>query len=67
MGLKVIDNLSNICCGYCFLEEPPFQDNEDLFFLSIVEQRRLGTVMADGTWVHDHITVREFLDTVDRL
>lgn len=66
-GLKVVDDLSNTHRGYSFLEEQPFWSQRHAFFLSLVERRRLGTVMADGSWAWDHVAVREFLDSADRL
>ncbi|KAI9456768.1 hypothetical protein HD554DRAFT_2177923 [Boletus coccyginus] len=66
-GLKVIDDLSNLGRGYSFLEELPFRVEKHSFFLSLVQRQRLGTVMADGMWSWDHVAVREFLDSADRL
>ena len=67
IGLKVVDDLGNMRRGYSFLDEPPFRNERHTFFLALVERRRLGTVMADGTWAWDHVAVREFLDSADRL
>lgn len=67
IALKVIDNLSNMRRGYSFLDEPPFRSERYTFFLSLVERRKLGTFMADGTWAWDHVAVKEFLDSADRL
>ncbi|KAH0825830.1 hypothetical protein J3R83DRAFT_7803, partial [Lanmaoa asiatica] len=67
IGLKVIDDLSNMHRGYSFLEEQPFRSERHTFFLFLVERQRLGTVMADGTWAWDHVAVREFLESADRL
>lgn len=66
-GLKVVDDLSNMRRGYSFLDEPPFRNEKHDFFLSLVERRRLGAVMVDGTWTWDHVAMRELLDTADRV
>ncbi|KAG6369386.1 hypothetical protein JVT61DRAFT_14918 [Boletus reticuloceps] len=61
--LQVIDDLSNICQGYSFPEEPPFQNKRFTFFLSLVERGGLGTCMVDGTWAWDHVAIKDFVNS----
>lgn len=66
-SFNIVDDLSNTTWGYCFLEEEPFQLRKDLFFLSLVEQQKLGTLTGSGRWAWNMVAVREFLERADRL
>lgn len=63
----ILDDLSNADRGYCFLEESPFREKKNAFFLSLVERKKLGCIMSDSSWTWDLVAIKSFLSTADAL
>ncbi|KAF8124458.1 hypothetical protein EV363DRAFT_1454502 [Boletus edulis] len=61
----ILESLSNMRRGCCFLEEDPFRKRKNDFFLSAVQRRRLGTLSTEGAWIWSELAVRKFLDRAD--
>ena len=66
-GGPIVDDLSNVQRGYCFLDESPFKGARHSFFLSAVEQHKLGAFTAAGEWAWDRNAIRRFLDRADKI
>jgi hypothetical protein len=63
----VVDDLSNVRRGYCFLEESPFKGTKHSFFLSAVEKHKLGAFTVAREWTWDRNAIRRFLDRADKI
>ena len=57
-GRPIVDDLSNVQRGYCFLDESPFKGARHSFFLSAVEQHKLGVFTVAGKWTWDQNAIQ---------
>ena len=65
--LHIVDNLGKMGRGYSFLEEAPFVTCKYAFFLSSVQNWKLGSFSGNGHWNWDKIVIKEFLHHSDRM
>ena len=65
--LHIVDDLGKTDRGYSFLEEAPFGNRKHAFFLSSVQNWKLGSLSGNGHWNWDEIAIKEFLHRSDRM
>lgn len=66
-GSHIVDDLGKTDRGYSFLEEVPFANHKPAFFLSSVQNWKLGSLSGNGHWNWDKIAIKEFLHRSDRM
>lgn len=65
--LHIADDLGKTDRGYSFLDEAPFCNHKHTFFLSSVQNWKLGSLSGNGHWNWDEIAIKEFLRRSDRM
>lgn len=65
--LHLTDDLGKTDRGYSFLDEAPFSNRKHEFFLSSVQNWKLGSLSANGHWSWDEAAIKEFLRRSDRM
>ncbi|KAF8131379.1 hypothetical protein EV363DRAFT_1329892 [Boletus edulis] len=65
--LHIVDDLGKTDRGYSFLEEAPFSNRRHEFFLSSVQNWKLGSFSRNGHWNWDETAIKEFLHRSDRM
>lgn len=63
----IVDDLGKADRGYSFLQEAPFANRKHAFFLSSVQNWKLGSFSGDGNWNWDEIAIKEFLHRSDKM
>ena len=63
----IVDDLGKTDRGYSFLEEAPFVTRKHAFFLSSVQNWKLGSFSGNGHWNWNEIAIKEYLHRSDRM
>ncbi|KAG6373608.1 hypothetical protein JVT61DRAFT_6260 [Boletus reticuloceps] len=65
--LHIVNDLGKTDRGYSFLEEAWFSNRQHEFFLSLVQNWKLGSFSRNSHWNWDETAIKEFLHQSDRM